>query len=123
MNITVILVIALAITSTLGYAMFERANLYKERLDKADAVIAQHKKDMEDNRVAVLALTNAVGNIRNASGVIERTIYAAPRTDVCSKSDAMRAASDGVRKLLSDSPAPDRSKSAGSVPASGDGPR
>jgi hypothetical protein len=122
MNITVILVVALAIASTLGYAMYERGNVYKGRLDQADRVIEQQIKDNAENTKAVMALSASLGSIQGKASTIERAIYAAPRTDVCSKSAVMQSASGGMRQLLSEHPAPHRPEPAGQVQQAGPRP-
>jgi hypothetical protein len=70
-------------------------------LKAANAVIEQREADAKANAIAVAQLAQKLTDTETKVITVTEKIYAAPVTRECAASPAMRAASDGVRNILS----------------------
>ena len=80
----------------------------EEKLAAADAVIQQRELDAKENAKAVAQLAQKLTETETKVITVTEKIYAAPITRECAASPSMRAASDGVRAIISGGQAGDR---------------
>ncbi len=71
------------------------------KLAAANAVIEQRELDAKENAKAVALLAQKLTDTETKVITVTEKIYAAPVTRECAASPSMRAASDGVRALIS----------------------
>lgn len=71
------------------------------KLDAANAVIKQREEDAKLNAIAVAQLAQKLRDTETKVITVTERVYAAPVTRECAASPAMRAATDGVRAILS----------------------
>jgi FtsZ-interacting cell division protein ZipA len=103
---------ALAIAGIVVWGLWGRLEAAETKLEAANAVIEQREKDAKANAIAVAQLAQKLTDTETKVITVTEKIYAAPITRECAASPSMRAASDGVRALLSRGQAGDRAKSA-----------
>ncbi len=103
---------ALALAAVALWGMWGRLEAAETKLAAANAVIEQREKDAKANAIAVAQLAQKLADTETKVITVTEKIYAAPITRECAASPSMRAASDGVRALISGGQAGDRAKPA-----------
>jgi FtsZ-interacting cell division protein ZipA len=103
---------ALAIAGIVMWGLWGRLEAAEMKLEAANAVIEQREKDAKANAIAVAQLAQKLTETETRVITVTEKIYAAPITRECAASPSMRAASDGVRALISRGQAGDRAKPA-----------
>lgn len=102
--------LALAFAAVVIWGLWQ-ANVAKGvQLAAANAVIEQREKDAKENAKAVALLAQKLNDTETKVITVTERIYAAPVTRECAASPSMRAASDGVRALISGGQAGDRAQ-------------
>jgi hypothetical protein len=115
-GLTPYLLAGVAAVGLLSYAMYERSEAASTRLEAANAVIKQAEIDKADNAKAIGQLNQQLAaNQRKITPAVEK-VYAAPQTNACANSPAMRAASDGMRELFRSGQTDDRSGAPAALP-------
>lgn len=125
MNISLYLGAALAVAGLVIWGLWSRLDSVQLKLDAANVVIEQAEKDRQANAKAVQQLAAKLQSTETRTNTIIREVYAAPQTNNCAGSPAMRAATDGVRNLIQGSQANDRRQPAATLsgPNAGTGGR
>lgn len=95
-----VLAALLVAASLLLKSSWAESGKLKVKLADAQAVIDQREQDAKDNAKAVAQLAQRLNDTETKVVTVTEKIYAAPRTDACAKSPAMRAASGGLRELF-----------------------
>ena len=107
--------IGLAVAGMVIWGLWGRLEAAETRLDAANAVIEQRELDARENARAVAQLARKLADTETKVITVTEKIYAAPVTRECAASPSMRAASDGVRAIISGGQAGDRAKPAAAV--------
>lgn len=106
---------ALGIAALVIWGLWGRLEAAETRLAAANAVIEQRELDAKENAKAVAQLAQKLTDTETKVITVTEKIYAAPVTRECAASPSMRAASDGVRALISGGQAGDRPQPAAPV--------
>jgi len=102
--------LGLAAAALVIWGLWGQLGAAQSKLRAANAVIEQREKDAKANAIAVAQLAQKLNDTETKVITVTEKVYAAPVTRECAQSPAMRAASDGVRDLLSGGQAGDRAK-------------
>lgn len=100
----------LGLAAVVIWGLWGRLEGAETRLAAAHAVIEQRELDAKENAKAVAQLAQKLTETETKVITVTEKIYAAPVTRECAASPSMRAASDGVRALISDGQAGDRAQ-------------
>jgi hypothetical protein len=120
-GLTPYLLAGMAALGLLSYALYERSEAAATQLEAANAVIKQAEIDKADNAKAIGQLNQQLAaNDRKITSAVEK-VYAAPQTNACANSPAMRAASDSLRDLFPGSQTGNRSGAPAAMPGPGAG--
>jgi hypothetical protein len=92
---------ALGLAAVVIWGLWGRLEAAETRLAAANAVIEQRELDAKENAKAVALLAQKLNDTETKVITVTERIYAAPVTRECAASPSMRAASDGVRALIS----------------------
>jgi len=92
---------ALGLAAVVIWGLWGRLEAAETRLAAANAVIEQRELDAKENAKAVAQLAQKLNDTETKVITVTERIYAAPVTRECAASPSMRAASDGVRALIS----------------------
>ncbi len=98
----------LALAAVVLWGLWGRLEAAETKLAAANAVIAQREEDQRENAKAVAQLAQKLRDTETKVVTVTEKIYAAPVTRECAASPSMRAASDGVRAVISGGQAGDR---------------
>lgn len=93
--------LAVALAGVVIWGLWGQLGAANAKLSAANAVIAQREADAKANAIAVAQLAQKLNDTETKVITVVEKIYAAPVTRECAQSPAMRAATDGVRSLLS----------------------
>jgi len=108
--------LALAIAGVVIWGLIARNAAIGTELAAAKGVIEQAEKDKAANAKAVQQLAQKLQDTETKVVTVTEKVYAAPVTRDCAQSPAMRAASDGLRKLFPVGQADDRRRPSPTVP-------
>lgn len=108
--------LALALAGVVIWGLWGRLEGAETKLNAANAVIEQRELDAKENARVVAQLAQKLHDTDTKVITVTEKIYAAPVTRECAQSPSMRAASDGVRALISGGQAGDSAKPAAAVP-------
>lgn len=114
-GVTPYLLGALAIAGVVIWGLWGRLEAAETKLSAANAVIEERDRDAKRNAQAVAQLAQKLTDTETKVITVTEKIYAAPVTRECAASPSMRAATDGVRALISGGQAGDRAKPAAPV--------
>lgn len=114
-GVTPYLLGALAIAGVVIWGLWGRLEGAETKLSAANAVIKQREEDAKANAIAVAQLAQKLADTEIKVITVTERIYAAPVTRECAASPSMRAATDGVRTLISGGQAGDRAQPAAPV--------
>lgn len=92
---------ALAVAALVIWGLWGELGAAETKLKAANAVIEQREKDAKANAIAVAQLAQKLSDTETKVITVTEKVYAAPVTRECAQSHAMRAASSGVRDILS----------------------
>ncbi len=106
---------ALALAGVVIWGLWGRLEAAETKLLAANAVIEQPKRDAKENARAVAQLAQKLADAETKVITVTEKIYAAPVTRECVDSPSMRAATDGVRALISGGQAGDSAKLAAPI--------
>lgn len=91
------------------WGLWGRLDAAETKLSAANAVIKQREEDAKADAIAVAQLAQKLADTETKVITVTERIYA-PVTRECAASPSMRAATDGVRALISGSQAGDRAQ-------------
>lgn len=91
---------ALGIAALVIWGLWNQAAIARERLEAANAVIAQRESDMKLSAQIVAQQADALAKLETKVITVTEKIYAAPVTRECAQSPSMRAASDSLRDII-----------------------
>jgi hypothetical protein len=104
--------LALGAAALFIWGLWGELGAARTKLDAANAVIEQREEDAKLNAVAVAQLAQKLIDTETKVITVTEKVYAAPVTRECAQSPAMRAASSGMRAILSSGQAGDSAKPA-----------
>lgn len=107
--------VGLGLAAVVIWGLWGRLEAAETRLAAANAVIEQRELDAKENAKAVAQLAQKLAETETKVVTVTERIYSAPVTRECAASPSMRAASDGVRALISGGQAGDRAQPAAPV--------
>jgi hypothetical protein len=107
--------VLLGVAAVILWGLWGRLEAAETKLSAANAVIKQREEDAKLNAIAVAQLADKLNRTETKVVTVTEKIYAAPVTRECAASPSMRAASDGVRAIISGGQAGDRAKPAAPV--------
>jgi len=107
--------LALAASAVVIWGLWGRLEAAETKLAAANTIIEQREKDAKANAIVVAQLAQKLNDTETKVITVTERIYSAPVTRECAASPSMRAASDGVRALISGGQAGDRAQPAAPV--------
>lgn len=113
--------IALAIAALVIWGLWGRLDAARTKLAAAETIIEQREQDMKLSAQIVAQQAEALSKLETKVVTVTERIYAAPITRECAQSPSMRAATVGVRDIISGGGPATGPKPAPPVP--GPGPR
>jgi hypothetical protein len=93
--------LGLGVAALVIWGLWGQLGTAQAKLKAANAVIEQREADAKANAIAVAQLAQKLNDTETKVVTVTEKVYAAPVTRECAQSPAMRAATDGVRALLS----------------------
>jgi hypothetical protein len=93
--------IGLAFAAVVIWGLWQSLSLANTKLSAAESVIRQREEDMKLSAVIVAQQAEALSKLETKVVTVTERIYAAPVTRECAQSPSMRAATAGVRDILS----------------------
>lgn len=92
---------ALAIAGVVIWGLWGRLEAANTKLAAAETVIQQREDDMKLSAVIVAQQAQALSTLQTKVITVTERIYSAPVTRECAQSPSMRAATVGVRDIVS----------------------
>lgn len=105
-----VLVALLIVSGVLLKMAWAENGALETKLAAANTIIQQREADAKENAKVVAQLAQKLNDTETKVITVTEKIYAAPVTRECAASPSMRAASDGVRALISGGQAGNRAQ-------------
>lgn len=93
--------LALAFAVTIAWGLWGRLEAAETKLAAAETVIKQREDDMKLSAQIVAQQAEALSKLETKVVTVTERIYSAPVTRECAASPSMRAATVGVRDIIS----------------------